>query len=1301
MCLLYDAGLRKESNMAYRIGQRLGNYQLVRLLGRGGFAEVYLGEQVYLHTQAALKVLRVQLLDEHVQAFLKEAQLIAHLEHPHIVQVHDFAVQDGTPFLVMVYAPHGSVRRLYPAGTVLDARTVLSYVKDVADALQFAHDHGLIHRDVKPENMLVGPDDKLLLSDFGLAIVALSSRQQEALDIVGTVLYMAPEQLRGKPCTASDQYALGVVVYEWLCGVPPFSGTHSEIAVQHAVATPVPLRAKNALISPAVERVVLQALRKDPRQRFPNVAAFATALEQAILADGPEQYSSPVVSVHNLSYPARQQLRPLVGREEEHALLSRLLAETEQCSDRSSPDGLATGWTSPSRVPCAFLLGEAGIGKTRLAEEISQEAYQRGWSVVWSRLYSHECRVPYQLWIEVLRSLLRQGLWRLEEDERRPLFLQPLAALLPELANEPFSQRETSEHEQLRLWETILALLLRISERQPVLLVLDDVHWADSGSCELLGYLVRRLVDCPLLIIGTYREHELPSTHPLATLIGHLQREHVISVMHLAKLTDIQIGELVAEVSEPFNKYIRQQSAGNPFFAEELARISYTEPHAHADQLLHPIKYLLPETITAVLQQRLSKLSSACRQFLAQMAVLGSSFTFATMQLMMNSSSSVLDEEQILEIIDEALQEQVLTEEERRDGSIYYHFWHPLLMSHLYEALSATRRALLHRKAASVLRQIYATREEEGAALIVHHLIHGGADALHILHFAEIAGHHAYALAAYPEAEQYYKIAIKYGRGYEDEDGNHGHIRHLDMQSRRHLAYLLEFLGECTRFQGKYAAARQYYMQALALRTSLEVSGTDLQAEMQLRAMLQCEIGVTWYDVEDGAQALQCYQQSEQMLEAAGICDGHAWADLVFQQSYVYWRNGFYEMARDLAQRAFERFQDALQRETSWKDDMPYPTRLRRTLAGDPVNLGRIYALQAMIANSSGLLNASVEYFHKALAVYEQYHCRREIGLVWCNLGDVYIRKADYSAAEAVSRSALEIAEQIGEIPTASIVTINFGMVAARSGKLVEAKALFQRALVLAEQVNDYAQISLASTYLALIMHDMGDMKQARRYIRQALTVNKQLKVSSCVGPTLIACASLRLARFLPRFATDQEGSFFLPGENEKGMLLRTYKTIEKAFASGELDREARVEGELMLSRIFLLLGRVADAHYQAMQTLDDTLLCGLVGSTAQALRLLGEILTTQTLYEQADHYFQQALQQFQHYGMRLEYARTLRSYGSMLVCAGSERKQYQQGLSYLREARSIYIVCQANYDLQHIEGDLVLLSDSQTPQRA
>jgi tetratricopeptide (TPR) repeat protein len=266
----------------------------------------------------------------------------------------------------------------------------------------------------------------------------------------------------------------------------------------------------------------------------------------------------------------------------------------------------------------------------------------------------------------------------------------------------------------------------------------------------------------------------------------------------------------------------------------------------------------------------------------------------------------------------------------------------------------------------------------------------------------------------------------------------------------------------------------------------------------------------------------------------------------------------------------------------------------------------------------------------------------------------------------------------------------------------MEAKALYLRGLVLAEQVNDYAQISLASTYLALVLQDIGDMKQARRYIRQALTVNRHLNVSSCVGPTLIACASMRLARFWYHSATDElGGSYFQPGESGKRVLMRVWKTVERAFALGELDKEIRIEGELMLSHILLLLGKATEARYQAMQALDGALQCELMRSAALALRVLGDILAVQAQYEQAGHYFQQALQQFHRYGMRLEYARTLRCYGRMLASSGAEEQQYQQGLSYLREARSICIACQAACDLQHIEGDLVLLSDTFTPQHA
>jgi len=268
--------------MVDRVGQQLGNYRLIRLLGRGGFAEVYLGEHVRLGTHTAVKVLYTRLANsDDVESFQKEARTIAHLEHPHIVRVFDFDVIDDTPFLVMNYAPNGTLRQRYPKGSVLPLKTIESYIKQIAEALEFAHDQRLIHRDVKPENMLLGRRDELLLSDFGIAILAQSSRYQSTQDMAGTMAYMAPEQIQGKPRPASDQYSLGIVVYEWLSGDRPFHGSLTEIVAQHLAVSPPSLHEKDPTISHEVEQVVMTALAKDPKQRFGSVQAFATALEQA------------------------------------------------------------------------------------------------------------------------------------------------------------------------------------------------------------------------------------------------------------------------------------------------------------------------------------------------------------------------------------------------------------------------------------------------------------------------------------------------------------------------------------------------------------------------------------------------------------------------------------------------------------------------------------------------------------------------------------------------------------------------------------------------------------------------------------------------------------------------------------------------------------------------------------------------------------------------------------------------------------------------------------------------------------
>src|SRR5215472_8514161 len=200
-----------------RTGQQLGNYRLLRLLGEGGFAEVYLGEHIHLGTQAAIKVLHTQLTSDDVDKFRTEARTIARLIHPHIVRVLDFGVEGKTPFLFMDYAPNGTLRQHHPKGTLLSLDLIVSYVKQVADALQYAHDEKLIHRDVKPENILLGRRNDILLSDFGIALVAQSSRYQSAQEMAGTMAYMAPEQIQGHPRLASDQYSLGIVVYEWLC----------------------------------------------------------------------------------------------------------------------------------------------------------------------------------------------------------------------------------------------------------------------------------------------------------------------------------------------------------------------------------------------------------------------------------------------------------------------------------------------------------------------------------------------------------------------------------------------------------------------------------------------------------------------------------------------------------------------------------------------------------------------------------------------------------------------------------------------------------------------------------------------------------------------------------------------------------------------------------------------------------------------------------------------------------------------------------------------------------------------------
>ncbi|GCE26823.1 hypothetical protein KDA_23070 [Dictyobacter alpinus] len=261
-------------------GFQFGNYSLFRILRRGAVATIYLGEHSHLGYKVVVKVLNNWMASqEQTRRFCAEARLHASIHHKNIVRILDFGVKGNIPFMVMDYAAHGTLQDYFKPGVALSLADILPFVENIANALQHIHNHNIIHRDIKPQNILLNLNNEVWLSDFGIAL-ALQPWNSHTIpqDSVGTALYAAPEQIEGRPLKMSDQYSLAVLVYTWLCGQTPFMGSSVQLCKQHLYQEPLPLRDIVPSIPEYIEKAVLKALAKDPYQRFANVQDFAQTL---------------------------------------------------------------------------------------------------------------------------------------------------------------------------------------------------------------------------------------------------------------------------------------------------------------------------------------------------------------------------------------------------------------------------------------------------------------------------------------------------------------------------------------------------------------------------------------------------------------------------------------------------------------------------------------------------------------------------------------------------------------------------------------------------------------------------------------------------------------------------------------------------------------------------------------------------------------------------------------------------------------------------------------------------------------
>lgn len=272
------------------LGTTLGHCVIEELLGQGGMARVYRGKQEHLDREVAIKVLPPYYAADpnFVDRFELEARATARLSHPNIVTVHDAGEENGRLFIIMQYVSGGTLKQRMSAPITL--RAITRIVHEVASALTYAHSMGIIHRDVKPVNVLMDPSDRAILSDFGIAkVLATSAALTRTGAGVGTPEYMSPEQCRGAAVDArSDIYALGIMLYELLTGRTPFEADNYTALAHSHIYEPVPPPSRiNPRISPAVQSVIIKALEKDPADRFAKATDLAVAFEQAVASQVP------------------------------------------------------------------------------------------------------------------------------------------------------------------------------------------------------------------------------------------------------------------------------------------------------------------------------------------------------------------------------------------------------------------------------------------------------------------------------------------------------------------------------------------------------------------------------------------------------------------------------------------------------------------------------------------------------------------------------------------------------------------------------------------------------------------------------------------------------------------------------------------------------------------------------------------------------------------------------------------------------------------------------------------------------
>ena len=662
--------------------------------------------------------------------------------HPHVVTIFEIGEEGGAPYVVTELLGGGDVEGMLEKadGTVTLARA-LQVAKDVCDGLVFAHAQGIVHRDLKPGNVWLTAEGVAKIGDFGLAVNLGRSRLTQHGLMVGTVAYMPPEQaLGGEVTPQSDLYSLGAMLYELVTGKPPFQADDPTAVIsQHINTPPVAPSWNSDRCPPDLEALILRLLAKVPAARPASAKEVLAALQQ--VDPDAKSASHSDSSANPLDRLARG---VFVGRARE---LDRL---------RTAFDNAFAG-----RGSVVMLVGEPGIGKTRTTQELETYARMRGAKVAWGRAHEASGAPAYYPWTQAGRDYGAQVTSDLFTDQLRNHAVE-LQRLFPNIRARfpglPEPPPADSEEAQFALFDAFCAFLRAAALATPLVLVLDDLHWADRPTLRLLTHLAREIASSRLLVVGTYRDTDLDRTHPLSQALAELNREQLFLRVLLRGLTAAETAEYIRTAAgmEPSTDLVRRihvETEGNPFFLSEIVKLM-AEEGAFSSASLSDIR--IPEGVKEALGRRLDRLSPEANELLSVASVVGRECTHQLLAALTD-----FDGDTLLGLIEEALRARVI-EETGTAGE--YRFTHALMQDALYSELSTVRRVRMHARVAATLERIHAGERDRYAAELAHHFAEAAvmdrALAEQAVRYAELAGQRAETVAAWDEAARWYEQAL-------------------------------------------------------------------------------------------------------------------------------------------------------------------------------------------------------------------------------------------------------------------------------------------------------------------------------------------------------------------------------------------------------------------------------------------------------------------------------------------------------------------------------------------------------------